>query len=52
LVEARVLNLKILTDNKNGCTYEEWFINYKGEKLLNYLKKEMPNNLKKIEKEL
>jgi len=52
LVEARILNLKILTDNKNGCTYEDWFINYKGKELLNYLKKEMPNNLKKIEKEL
>jgi hypothetical protein len=52
LVEARVLNLKILTDNKNGCTYEDWFNNYKGKELLSYLKKEMPNNLKKIEKEL
>jgi hypothetical protein len=51
-VEARILNLKILTDKKNGCTYEKWFTDYKGRELLEFLKKEMPNNLKKIEKEL
>lgn len=34
LIEARILNLSIITDDKNGCTYEEWFKNHKGRDLL------------------
>ena len=52
LIEARILNLTIITDNKNGCTYEDWFKEKKGINLLNFLEKEMPNNLNKIKKEL
>jgi len=52
LVEARVLNLRILTDNKNGCTYENWFKEKKGEDLLEYLEEEIPKNIKRIEESL
>lgn len=34
LIEARILNLSIITDNRNGCTYEGWFKNNKGRGLL------------------
>jgi len=38
VVEARVLDCTITTNNLNGCASEEWFKNYKGKELLNFLK--------------
>jgi len=52
LIEAKVLGLKIITDNKNGCTYEDWWSKYKGRELLDFLKVKVQTNLKEIESEL
>lgn len=38
LIEARILNLSIITDDRNGCTYEEWFRENKGKDLLEAVK--------------
>jgi len=37
VVEARMLGCKLMTNNLNGCTYEEWFAKYKGEELIEYV---------------
>lgn len=37
LLEARMLNVKIATNNLNGCTYESWFKDYKGISLINFV---------------
>ena len=52
LVEARMLEMKIITDNQNGCTYEDWFKNTKGEELVDYLEIKVNSILEKIEKQL
>jgi len=38
LVEARMLGCKVITDNKNGCTSEEWFSRLKGNELLDFIR--------------
>jgi len=38
VVEARVLDCIITTNNLNGCTSEEWFRKYKGKELLSFLR--------------
>ena len=48
LIEARVLEMEIITDNRNGCTYENWFRTKKGEELLNFLEIKMSRVLKEI----
>ncbi len=37
LIEARILNLSIVTDGRNGCTYEDWFGKHKGRQLLDFI---------------
>lgn len=37
LLEARMLNVKVATNNLNGCTYEPWFKEYKGISLINFV---------------
>ena len=37
IVEARMLNCKLKTNNLNGCTYEPWFKKYKGEDLISFV---------------
>jgi len=37
IIEARMLGCKLMTNNLNGCTYEEWFPKYKGEELIEYV---------------
>jgi len=37
ILEARMLGCKLVTNNLNGCTYEEWFSKYKGEELIEYV---------------
>ena len=37
VVEARMLQCKLSTNNLNGCTYEPWFTQYKGEELINFI---------------
>ena len=52
VVEARMLGLKIKTDNRVGCTYEDWFSKYKGKELINFLESNNFIILDKIQKEL
>jgi len=52
LIEARVLGLKIVTDDRNGCTYESWFKAKKGEDLLNFLEIKVDRVLKEIRENL
>ena len=37
LLEARMLNCKLVTNNLNGCTYEPWFKSLKGTNLIDYV---------------
>ena len=37
VVEARMLQCKLSTNNLNGCTYEPWFTQYKGEELIDFI---------------
>jgi hypothetical protein len=52
LIEARILNLSILTDNRNGCTYENWFKEYKGRDLLNFVENKTKETMMTIMEEL
>ena len=52
VVEARMLGLKIKTDNRVGCTYENWFTKYKGKELIDFLESNNFVILDKIQKEL
>ena len=49
LLEARMLDCKILTTNFNGCISEDWFTRYKGKELIEYVREQRPrvyNNIK------
>jgi len=37
IVEARMVGCKLITNNLNGCTYEPWFKEKKGEDLINFI---------------
>ena len=37
ILEARMLDCKLITNNLNGCTHEEWFKKYKGKELINFV---------------
>lgn len=37
ILEARMLGCKIVTNSNNGCTYEPWFKDLKGEKLIDFV---------------
>ena len=40
LIEARMLNCKVITTNLNGCISEDWFPKYKGKDLIEFVRKE------------
>lgn len=52
LIESKAMGLKIITDNRNGCTYEDWFRKYKGHELIKFLSKKCDETLKRIYEEL
>ena len=52
LIEARILNLSILTDNRNGCTYEDWFKEHKGRDLLDFVENKTKETMMTIMEEL
>jgi len=37
ILEARMLGCKIVTNSNNGCTYEPWFKDLKGEELVDFV---------------
>lgn len=49
VLEARMLGLKVKTDNRVGCTYEDWFGKYKGIELIDFLEKKVHSSLEIIE---
>ena len=49
LVEAKILGLKIITDNRSGCTYEPWFKISQGKKMSNILRKNVKKSIDIIE---
>ena len=42
LLEAFMLDCKILTTNLNGCISEDWFTRYKGKELIEYVREHRP----------
>ena len=42
LLEARMLNCKVVTTNLNGCISEDWFKQYKGKELIEYVRSQRP----------
>lgn len=52
VIEARMLGLKLKTDNRVGCTYEDWFGKYKGIELIDFLEEKVSNTLDTINSEL
>jgi len=40
LLEARMLGLKLSTNSLNGCTSEDWFKEYKGEQLIDFVERQ------------
>ena len=47
VVEARMMNIKVITNKRVGASYENWF-NLKGEKLINYMLKKRTETTDKI----
>lgn len=37
ILEARMLNCSLITNDLNGCTYESWFKQYKGRELIDFV---------------
>jgi hypothetical protein len=48
LVEAKMLNCKIITNNRNGCVSEPWFSELSGQELIDYARSERSNVVEKI----
>ena len=40
ILEARMLGCKLATNRLNGCTYEPWFKDYKGQELIDFVDKQ------------
>lgn len=40
LLEARMLNCRLITTNLNGCIWEEWFKKYKGKELIEFVREQ------------
>lgn len=38
IIEARMLNCKLMTTNLNGCISEDWFKKYKGKELIEFVR--------------
>ena len=47
VVEARMMNIKVITNKRVGASYENWF-NLEGEKLINYMLKKRTETTDKI----
>jgi len=52
LVEAKILGLKILTDDRNGCTYEPWFKISQGKNLSKIIRENVVNSIDIIDNEI
>ena len=52
LVEARILGLKVLTDNRSGCTYEPWFKISQGKNLSKIIRENVLNSIEIIDNKI
>jgi hypothetical protein len=52
ILEARMLDCKLVTNNLNGCTYEPWFKQYKGAKLIDFVDKKRDEIVSMIEESI
>ena len=52
ILEARMLDCKLITNNLNGCTYEPWFKKLKGIKLIEFVDKKRDEIVTTIEDKL
>ena len=52
VLEARMLNCKLVTNNLNGCTYEPWFRNFKGSELIDFVDDKRQEVVSLIEEQL
>lgn len=48
VVEARMAGCKLITNDWNGCTHEEWFPNYKGEALIDFVESKQEEVVDKV----
>lgn len=48
IVEAKMLGCQIITNNNNACTHEDWFKQYSGLELVNFLQEKKKTVLEKI----
>jgi len=49
LIEAKILGLKIITDNRSGCTYEPWFKISQGKKMSNMIREKVKESIEIID---
>lgn len=52
ILEARMMNCKLVTNNLNGCTYEPWFKGLKGQDLIDYVDSQRDVVVAKIQDKL
>ena len=50
VVEARMLGCKLITNDWNGCTHEEWFPSYKGAELIDFVESKQDEIVDKVVK--
>ena len=48
VVEAKILNVNVMTTKNYGATLEDWFDTLNGDDLVDFLKERTKENLKKI----
>lgn len=48
IVEAKMLGCRVKTNNKNGCTSEEWFSKFKGKELIDFMRASKPKFIEKL----
>jgi len=48
VMEARMVGCKLVTNNLNGCTHEEWFPKYKGEELIDFVESKQEEVVDKV----
>ena len=48
VAEARMVGCKLITNDWNGCTHEDWFPNYKGKALINFVESRQEEIVDKV----
>lgn len=51
VVEARMMNMKVITNNRVGATSEDWF-KFKGLELINFMRQKRKEIIEKVEKHI